>query len=458
MPPTRILILGFGVSGKAAAKLAARLGYEIVVADERDSAALRDAAKAILPSGSTLLAGWREGDGLPSCHLAVASPGLSGSSPLLQAASRSGAELVSELEFGFRHLKCPALAITGTNGKTTTTELTAYLLNAAGLRAEAAGNIGEGLSEAALASMDRHVDWMVVEVSSFQLELAESFAPKAAALLNIASDHINRHGGMEGYAKLKFKIFEHVQRESRLMIANANVADWWAKFMPPGLRPLSFSAGLDAAMKLNGSVIELDGLPVFDMASAKMKGLHNVENAMASLCLVRAVLGDAALKDRRILDALASFKTGDHRIETFAEWNSIKFIDDSKGTNPHAVVAALKSLEGSGKACLVLGGLDKDMDFEPLLEMASKIRCAFVIGQCREKIAKAIGGSIPCELCVSFEEAVAKACQSALPGDAAMLSPACASMDMFKDYKERGDKFKQLVNEWLADKRNSASR
>lgn len=450
-----ILILGFGVSGKAAAKLAAKLNLKIAVADERDEAPLREAAQNLLPQDSMLLAGWREGDGLPACELAVASPGLTPASPLLQAAIKTGAEVISELEFGFRHLECPVLAITGTNGKTTTTELTTCLLNAAGAKAEAAGNIGEGLSEAALSELDRKIDFMVVEVSSFQLERVSSFAPKAAAILNIASDHINRHGGMDGYAELKFKIFERMPRESRTMIVNANMADWWRKFMPPGQEPTSFSAGQDADFSLKGSVILFKGSPVFDLAKGNMKGRHNAENAMAALALVRAALGDKALEDRRILDALASFKTGDHRIETFAEWNSIKFIDDSKGTNPHAVVAAIDAVDCGGKVVLLLGGLDKDMDFTPLLETAQKIRRAFVIGQCRDKIVKSLGGRIDCVSCGSFQEAVTGACRAANPNDAVMLSPACASMDMFKDYKERGEKFKQLVNEWIAKHKTS---
>ena len=446
----KVLILGFGVSGKAAAKLSAHLGNETVIVDEKDSPGLREAAKLLGP-GSKIITSWREGQPLPKCDLVVASPGLAESSPLLQAAINSGAPIISELEFGFRHLPCPAIAITGTNGKTTTTELTTCLLNAAGLKAEAAGNIGEGLSEAAIAARERKIDIMVVEVSSFQLERVESFAPKAAAILNIASDHINRHGGMDGYAEVKFRVFAKMPRESAKMIINANMADWWRKFMPSAPEPTSFSAELDADFKLNRGVIEFKGSPVFDMARAQMKGLHNVENAMAALALVRAVLGETALRDKRILNALEAFRTGDHRIEIFAEKDSVKYVDDSKGTNPHAVVAAVKSFAGNGKVAIILGGLDKGMDFSPLLEIAPKIRKAFVIGQCREKIIGSIGASIDCEACGDFKTAVEKACETAQENDTVMLSPACASMDMFKDYKERGNIFKQLVGQWLAN-------
>ncbi len=451
MNPKSISILGFGVSGKAAAKLAAKLKLRANIIDEKDSPELKRAAASAAVGGGEALTGWREGEPLPPCELFVASPGLTERSPLLQAALKSGVPLVGELEFGFRHLPCPAVAITGTNGKTTCTELTTSLFAAAGMKSLAAGNIGDGLSEQAVEAIETGAEMAVIEVSSFQLERVSSFAPKAAAILNIASDHINRHGGMDGYAALKFKLFEHVPLEAAKRVVNADMAAWNQKLLPRGFAPTTFSAKLPADFALDGSTIAFKGEPLVDMDGAGMKGAHNMENAMAALALLRGVLGDGILRDKRVIDALKAFRTGAHRIERFAEKDGVVYIDDSKGTNPHAVVAALKTLPG--KAVLVLGGLDKGMDFEPLLECAPMIRKAFVIGQCRAKIIDAIGKEVDCADCADFPSAVGGACAAALPGDAVMLSPACASMDMFKDYKERGEAFKRLVRLWLAEKR-----
>ncbi len=450
--PDSVLILGYGISGRAAAKLAVSQGRKAVIVDEKDGDALRAAATALPQDKVETHFGWTEGHPLPYCELAVVSPGLPQGSKMLKAAEAAGAHLISELEFGFRALPCPVLAITGTNGKTTTTELTTHLLNALGVKAEAAGNIGEGLSEAAIGAKERGVQAMVVEVSSFQLEGVEDFAPAAAALLNIASDHINRHGGMDGYARTKFRIFSKM-KPGQARIVNADVMPYWRRLMPPGSpEPVSFSATEKAGFELRDGVISFKGQRVFDMAGSQLKGLHNAENVMAALALAQAFLGDSALTRKETVEALNAFQAGAHRIETFAEWSSIRFIDDSKGTNPHAVVAAVRTVGGSRNVTLILGGLDKEMDFSPLLDVAANVKRAFIIGQCREKILACVKEAFPSKLCGTLEEAVQEACEGACPGDAVMLSPACASMDMFKDYKDRGERFKRAVQAWLKAK------
>lgn len=443
---SRILVLGCGVSGRAAAKLALSLGMETFIADEGDSPKLQSAAKELAAAGAKAILGWSpEIAPLPDAGLVVASPGLTPGSKLLQAVLSKGLPVIGELEFGFRSLPCPIVAITGTNGKTTTTELTTHLLKAAGLKAEAAGNIGTALSEAAVGAKGRGLDIMVVEVSSFQLERVDTFSPKAAAILNLASDHINRHGGMDEYARVKFKVFSKMKPSSAAMIVNANILDSWERHMGCGVKPVTFSAGLPADFLLDGDLLKFRGRGICRMSEAQLKGPHNAENILASLALVRAVLGDGALSDKSVLEALKSFKPDAHRLELFAEHNGVRYVNDSKATNPHSVNAALKTFGGCGNVILLLGGLDKDMDFSPLLDDASKMKKAFLLGQCREKIMDSISPRIDCEICGSFEEAALKACEAASPGDVVMLSPACASMDMFANYRERGDAFKRIV-------------
>jgi len=445
-----VLILGFGISGRAAAKLAISQGRKAIAVDQKDSEALR-AAAAELPEGMLETRfGWN-GEPLPKCSLAVLSPGLPKDASMIKASVAAGAHAISELEFGFRALPCPALAITGTNGKTTTTELTNHLLNALGVKSEAAGNIGEGLSEAAIGASERGLKAMAVEVSSFQLEGVEDFSPAAAAVLNIASDHINRHGDMDDYARTKFRIFGKMPEKPGTKIVNADVLGYWRKIMPSSAsKPTTFSASMPADFDLKDGVVRFLGEGVFKMSESQLLGAHNAENVMASLALLRAFLGDGVLRRPETAEALRSFRPGAYRIELFAESGGLRFIDDSKGTNPHAVVAALKTVGGDRNVSLILGGLDKGMDFSPLAESARHVKRAFAIGQCRGKILDCVKGAFPAKPCGSLEEAVEEACEGAKPGEIVMLSPACASMDMFKDYKDRGDRFKKAVRDWLA--------
>jgi len=231
---------------------------------------------------------------------------------------------------------------------------------------------------------------------------------------------------------------------AQTMIVNANLLEQWKGLMPKDIVPTSFSAAENADFSFDGKKLLFRGKTLIESANLKIKGLHNIENALASLALLRAVAGEKALTDKKVLAALKYFRAGDHRIEVFADKNGIKFIDDSKGTNPHAVIAAIAALPEPGKACILLGGLDKGMDFSPLREIAPRVRKAFLLGQCRDKMFDCLGNAFNCEVCTSFEEAVDKACLTAKQGDYVLLSPACASMDMFKDYKERGDTFKRL--------------
>ncbi len=414
----KFAVLGKGVSGRSAEALAGALGGEVCFFED----------------------GAFEVEALRACGLIVVSPGIPPKSPLYQAAAASGVEMISELEFAARHFPGRILAITGTNGKTTTTELTVHLLCGLGLNAVSAGNIGNGWSEltAEIITGKREVPFAVVEVSSFQLELARDFAPEAAVVLNLASDHLDRyHGSMEEYAAVKNRIFANVPVQHRIL------GESLLKSPLRGL--LTLPADGNRIVSPDGDRIELDGRLIIRLSETKLKGAHNRENLLAALELVRCACGNEALFGEEIRAAMKSFSPGEHRLEVVAERGGVVFINDSKATNPHAVIAALNAVGKDHNVHLILGGLDKGMDFAELLPGAKFIRKAYLMGQSREKILSALQEAYPCECFDSFEATVKAATDTAVSGDVVMLSPACASMDMFKNYKERGERFRQIV-------------
>ena len=391
-----LTIIGAGVSGRAAAKLCERQGMKYSL--------LEDGAGARLAGGGTV----------------VVSPGVHPArSPLYRAALASGREVISEMEFGFRFWKRPLLGITGTNGKTTTTELTCHLLRACGVAAETAGNIGRPLSD--LAADPGECSMAVVEVSSFQLERISRFSPDAAAILNFASDHIDRYpGGFAEYCAVKERIFHGVAPENRIY-------------------GLSFG-DKPRRVTLDSGRLLLDGKEFFDLHESDLPGSHNGENAAAAVELALRVLPEAAVRSKTFAEALRTFRRGRHRVETVGTRGGVTFVDDSKGTNPAAVLAAIDSL--SGPLVILLGGLGKGMDFRPLASRAGRFRAARLYGADREDIRRVLDGLCPCFDCGSdFDEVIRCAAACARPGDTVLLSPACASMDMFRNYAERGERF-----------------
>ena len=397
-----VVIIGGGVSGQAAAKLCRKLNYDCrIVEDKTDKV-------------------------LPPADLIVTSPGVFPQrSGLYQQALASGTEFIGEMEFAFRHFKNRILAITGTNGKTTTTELTTFLLNALDTPAVSAGNIGMPLAELCLTPM---TETAVVEVSNFQLERAPTFSPFAAVLLNLASDHEDRYpGGFEEYCSVKRRIFDHVPPENRIC-------------------GLSFDVPSRRVTASDGKLF-IDGSPVLDLAETRLAAPHNTENLAAAAELLLRVLPPQKLTDGRFAEAVKSFRPGAHRIETVADKDGILFVNDSKATNPAAVLAAARAVDRP--LVILLGGLDKGMDFSPLADLAPHIRTAVLYGQSAPKIAAVLQRKVPCIPCGNdFEKAFSTAASAAQPGDCVLLSPACASMDMFKNYQERGDLFRNLAQAW----------
>ncbi|WP_294478454.1 UDP-N-acetylmuramoyl-L-alanine--D-glutamate ligase [uncultured Victivallis sp.] len=411
------LILGGGLSGKAAERLAASLGFSTAILS--DSPGL-DADAAVAEA-----------------DLIVTSPGMKPLvSPLWQAAMRRAGkgqcEFISELEFGFRNWPGKLLAITGTNGKTTTTELTAALLTAAGVEARTAGNIGLPLSELAADLREGKLSpdaLPVVEVSSFQLERCDTFAPFAAALLNLESDHVDRYaGGFAEYAAVKQRIFDRVAPENRVY-------------------GLSMDSPVPRRVTLYGDALMIDEEEVLiDLGNTALSAVHNRENLAAAVELCLRVLPLETVLSPEFRLAIHMFQPGRHRQELVCEKNGVRYVNDSKATNPASTVAALRAIPGT--VVLLLGGLDKEMDFSPLAPFADRIRFAVLYGECRAKIAAALPESIPTADCgMEFERAIRTACDHAQPGDTVLLAPACASMDMFRDYKERGDRFAAFVKQ-----------
>lgn len=453
------LVLGLGVSGFAAARLAAEQGGPVVSLDAGDSPGLRERAGALAAAGVDVRLGWTAAQWPEAApRQAVISPGIAPASVLGRLAAALPCPVISELEFGFRHCACPVLAISGTNGKTTTTELLEHCLRTAGRRVLAAGNIGVALCEAARRS--RELDWLAVEVSSFQLESGDRFAPAAAALLNITPDHLDRHGTMSRYAAAKGLLFRNLRRAGQAVLRR-DLLDWpeiRAALPRDGSRPILFSgdetAGADWFVRADGMLCRRrpDGgaTPLVSRQELQLKGRHNLENVLAASALCEL----AGLPAEAVRPGLTSFHPSPHRLQWVGvDARGVTYINDSKATNPDALIRALDAVRGeiTGKIVLIAGGLDKKMDFAAVPpHLARQARAVFLIGASKERLAKAWNPVVYCKECDSLAAAVDAAAGMAQPGDAVLLSPACASMDMFVNYADRGNRFCELVKRRLS--------
>lgn len=467
----RILVLGAGCSGIAAARLARSHGAEVIVLDGAPAEKLGEVPAVLSAEGIALQCGVT-GDHWDGAAIScvVVSPGIALDSPMHRLGESTGAPLVGELEFGASFLDCPFLAVTGTNGKTTTTELLTACLKGAGFNALAAGNIGLPLSQVALDAPQ--LDYLVVEVSSFQLEHASTFHPLGAILLNVTPDHLNRHGSFENYASLKARLLNqvvsgghavyHAALEESLHLApNVNRSRLWLSCEEPklaerlpgiewrveadGLHWLTAGETVIAQASENPLPQEkLQDELLVRRASLQLQGNHNLANALAVLALMTS-LGIPLEKFRM---ALCNFRSGPHRLQAIAKKNGVLFVDDSKATDVDAMIQALLTLgTGAGKCIhLIAGGLDKGC---PLTEVKKQLRIyvkdVFLIGACRHRLAYEWSSEVPCQLCDSLEMAVSMAATQAVDGDIVLLSPGCASMDMFRSYEERGLRFAEAV-------------
>jgi len=408
-----VLVIGLARSGKAAAETLVRRAERVVGFDRDESL---DAGR-LSELGVEIRLGREEETLLKGIDLVVKSPGVPGETPLVAGARDRGLPVWSEIELGARLLPNPVLGVTGTNGKTTTSELLGAMFRAGGRPVEVAGNVGRPLTSLVdTASADA---WVVCELSSFQLEDVETLAPRTAVLLNLAPDHVDRHGTFEAYAQAKLRIFE------RQTTGDAAV-------VPRGFGPIP---GAARRVEFAGD----DELP----AEPRIPGPHNRENAAAATVAARS----AGLEDAAIAEALRTFEGVPHRIELVRELRGVRYVNDSKATNVAATLRALASFPGS-RVHVILGGRGKNEPYEPLAAAFKPGDRAYVIGEAADRIAYALTAArVPVRPAGTLESALAAAVAAAEPADVVLLAPACASFDQFTDFEERGDTFRALVEE-----------
>lgn len=450
-----VLVLGLGRSGVASARyLAARLGEEVAtltVVDAGETPALRALADELTGLGATVILGAEEVTG--SYELGVASPGIPPHSGLMLSASERCERLVSELEFAFSRSDRPWVAITGTNGKTTTTSLVAHLLRCAGMDALAVGNIGSPAIAAVEDAGEGAV--FVAEVSSFQLALTRTFRPRVAVLLNLTPDHIDWHGSLEAYAQDKARIFANLaEGDTAIIDADdpgslpylAVAGDGGAEVVPVSLR----SRSVPGATMIDGELLletRSGVLRLGSLASLRLRGEHNASNALAAAAVAHAMGVSAS----DIREGLRSFEPIAHRLQPVGDVRGVEYVNDSKATNPDAVFKALAAYSDR-PVVLLLGGRNKGNDFRPLAEAASRTAKAVVVfGEARVEIEAAFHGSdISVAGAAHLRDALLAAADLAEPGDVVLLSPACASFDEFENFEHRGAAFSDAVAGMMA--------
>lgn len=440
-----VVVLGLGRSGMAAASLLQRDGAHVVVRDEGDGEILEERAGRLRAQGIRVELGNRF-DTSAHFDLAVLSPGIAPERPIVRELATQQTPVLSELELAYRFCLCPVVAITGTNGKTTTTELIAAMLDGCSKRVVAAGNNGHAFSDAVHETAG--LDALVLETSSFQLEKIAQFCPDVAVWLNLTPDHLDRHASLEDYAKAKARIFMNQTRED-FAVMSLQALDWARRVGAPiKSKIITISAnGQEADLWLDwvdgqtiwGRLPECHGI-LMRMDETNLRGQHNAENVLAALATGLAM----KLTVTQMRDAICSYCPQPHRCEFVAEINHVTYINDSKATNTDAVEKALRSMTGS--VVLIAGGRDKGLDFSTIKEVVTeKVKLAVVIGETKDKLCRAWESAVPCVRAFSMAEAVSLASSRAGSGDTVLLSPACASFDMFDNYEHRGEEFKRHV-------------
>jgi UDP-N-acetylmuramoylalanine--D-glutamate ligase len=440
-----VLVLGLGRSGMAAASLLRRDGARVVVRDEADGSELEERANRLRQLGVRVELG-NHFDTSARFDLAVLSPGIAPERPLVADLVQKRTPVLSELELAYRFCLCPVVAVTGTNGKTTTTELIDAMLQRCGKRSLAAGNNGHAFSDA--VENTAGLDALVLETSSFQLEKIEQFRPDIAVWLNLTPDHMDRHGTMEAYAKAKARIFENQTRDD-FAILSVTASQWAGKTgVKIKSRVITISAyGQEADVWVDwtdGQTIwsrlpECRGI-LLKLDETNLRGLHNAENILATFAAGLAM----KLPIAGIREAICSYCPEPHRCEVVAVKDGVTYINDSKATNVDAVERALRAM--TGPVVLIAGGRDKGLDFAAIKEVIrEKVKLAVLIGESQDKLAAAWGRATLCARADSMRQAVKMAASAARPGDTVLLSPACASFDMFENYEHRGDEFKHEV-------------
>jgi UDP-N-acetylmuramoylalanine--D-glutamate ligase len=446
----RIVILGAGESGTGAALLAKAKGYDVFVSDQ---AQVKEKYKTeLLQNGIQFEEGTHTESKILNANLIIKSPGIPDKAEVIKHATEKNIPIIDEIEFAFRHIgKSKVIAITGTNGKTTTTLLTYHLMKEAGVKVALAGNVGFSMAR---QLVDKTFDWFVLELSSFQLDGIQTFKPEIGILLNITPDHLDRYGyNMQNYVNSKFQLTKNmgpqdnfifygddavIMREVKTKAIAANKIE---VSLQNGIAPVKYT---DTKMNfsLNGKNFSIA------QDETTLRGPHNLINTMAA---VSAVLL-AGVSAESIKTGLKTFKNAPHRLEDVGTIKGVQFINDSKATNVDSVVYALGSYDQP--LVWIAGGIDKGNDYNLIMEQVKrKVKTLICLGKDNEKLKKVFGGVVPKIMeTQSVKELVRMALDSANEGDVVLLSPACASFDLFKNYEDRGNQFREAVRE-LGEKR-----
>lgn len=438
----KIVVIGMGKTGIAAARFLGKQGAKVIVTDEQPIDQWGEEFKQIATEKWLEIGNYNTRILTGAC-IVVPSPGVPPGNDLLVEAQKKNIPVISEIEIAYRFLKVPVIAVTGTNGKTTTTTLLGEILKYSGKKTFVGGNIGNPLIEYVEGSQKD--DFIVAEISSFQLQWIEKFRPFIAVLLNITCDHINYHGSFAEYRRIKTRVFAN---QTKADFAILNAADTEQEEMDRiiNAQVIKFSSKRvlqkGIFIKKNNIVLRMPGAKEeqYPLSIINLPGLHNVENVMAAIMAARI----CSCSQENIIAAVTDFRGLPHRIEFAGEKNSIKFYDDSKGTNVGSVVRALETF--AKPVILLLGGRDKDGDFETLKPLlAAKAKKVILFGEARNRIASLIGKDMAALKKAKLREAIESAYKNAQPGDIILLSPGCASFDEFANYKERGNFFKDVV-------------
>jgi len=443
----KVLVVGLGKSGLAAALFLRRRGAQVTVSDVRSAEALAKEIPALIEAGIMVETG---GHGLLTFRrqdLIVVSPGVPMDTPELAQVKSFGLPVIGELELAACFLKGKILAVTGSNGKTTTTTLLGEILTAAGLPTLVGGNIGVPV----VALLDSSTDetWSVLEVSSFQLETTEKFHPSIAVILNITPDHLDRHGSFENYARIKERIFAQQTAEDVLVLnadntpceeaaSRAVARVYWFSIEHPVPQGAWLESGYVVYRSAKNAAVE----KIMPLSDIPLKGAHNVENVLAAVVAAR----QAGVPAESIRSSVEKFEAVEHRLEYVATRNGVEFYNDSKATNVDATAKAVAAF--SDGIHLILGGKDKGSPYTVLSDLLrQRVRAVYTIGAAAAKIESDLRGVVTIQSCETLDKAVAAAAAAARPGEVVVLAPACSSYDQFDNYEQRGKVFKQLVKE-----------
>jgi len=443
MRPVSTAVLGLGLSGEAAAELLLEKGWPVTVFDDRAGPPLEERAERMRERGAVVRLGPEADDGRDDYRMVVVSPGFAPGHRLLVRAQKEGMPVISEVELASRFLQGRLIAVTGTNGKTTTVSLLAEIFRRSGIEAAVAGNIGYPLSRLARERGDCPV--VVAEISSFQLERVDTFRPRTAVFLNLAPDHLDRYPGMKEYGEAKLKIFARQGKGDRAVFPET-LAALVEKALPPGVERITWGGKAGTVRVVEGELRDYyspgGGETICREADISGPGRAFRENALAAAAAARG----EGVAPEEIAAVLKTFPGLPHRLEYVAEVAGVEFRNDSKATNPAAAAAALESF--ARPIIWLAGGRDKRLDFSPLGPLLpGRVKRAIFFGESRRKLRALAEDKAPVEVVSDLEEAVGAAFRRAAPGDVILLAPACASFDMFADYRARGDRFKSLVGE-----------